>query len=58
MSILQFKEDQGDRYERYDPVRWTDFYLLFSISLHNWKNYFYSTFSRFVVYLTVSADCW
>ena len=27
--ILQFKEDQGDRYERYDPVRSTDFLFKF-----------------------------
>ena len=38
-----------------DPVRSTDFYLLFSTGKVFDSIYFYSFFSRFVLYLTVSA---
>ena len=46
-AILPFKEDQGDRYERYDLVQSTDFYLLF----FNWKS-----LTLFILFTLFSVD--
>ena len=55
--ILQFKEDQGDRYKCY----WIRYIWHFSIYFFQpvkfFTIYFYSIFSWFVVYLRVLADC-
>ena len=53
--VLQFKEVQGDERYRIRYDRQISIYFFQPVKFLT--IYFYSIFSRFVVYLTVSAGC-